>query len=343
MVTATTDDKNNHLFNERDKQTFIDDLIQRGIISDETARSYLRILYVTSPLEEEKNKDLNKFTFSELEEVLRSFQSKNRNTIESYGRIISAYLHWSVKKKLIKVNLLESLKPNDFAKYVINDEIYFTDKQLRRYEDACENYQDNVIIRLLFEGVGGKKLSEIRNLKKTDIDWDNKRLKLTNSLKADEYEVPIKYTERYINVEQRTLDLLEGAIKQSTYAKKNGEANLTEIENIRPFTDLVDNDYVIRASITRNKNKEGNTPVDKYVIYRRIHSISESLGINDLSAKYIQRSGMVHQAHDLLDNEQLVLDDIKIIADRFNVKSHHNLKSFLTVEKVRATYPKKEG
>uniref|UniRef100_UPI00406C8B6D hypothetical protein n=1 Tax=Peribacillus sp. FSL E2-0159 TaxID=2975289 RepID=UPI00406C8B6D len=58
------------------------------------------------------------------------------------------------------------------------------------------NYQDSVILHLLFIGVGGKQLSEIRNLNKKDIDWENGRLRLVNSLKEDIYGNPLKFTER---------------------------------------------------------------------------------------------------------------------------------------------------
>jgi hypothetical protein len=114
---------------------------------------------------------------------------------------------------------------------------------------------------------------------------------------------------------------------------------MKENPHVRPFTDLVANDYIVRASITRTEN--WNVSVDKFVIYRRIQAISESLGIKDLTAKYIQRSGMIHYANELIKDGELSLDDIKIVADRFNLKSYHNLKGFLTVENIVKTYPNK--
>src|SRR5690606_32760586 len=146
----------------------------------------------------------------EIESVLYGFEANNRNTVESYGRIISSYLNWSVKNKIREDNPLTSFKPGDFEKYLTNDEIYMSDKQLRRYEDQCENPQDAVILRLLFEGLSGKELSEICNLKKTDVDRENNRLFLMDAGSN---------SGRILPVEQRTIDLIDAAIAQRMYRK----------------------------------------------------------------------------------------------------------------------------
>jgi integrase len=323
-----TNEKNNSLFKASTKEQYLNE------IKETTRQSYERIFRITKDFEIALDKDINQFTQKELETVLFSFKANNRNTIESYARIISSYLNWSVKHNLVGSNLLESYKPDDFEKFLIDEETYIPERKLRRYEDNCENYQDAVILRLLFMGVGGKKLSEIRNLKVADVNFRKREIKLTNTLKEDANGNPVKFTERYLKVDDRTLDLIEGAIGQETYVKRNGQ--MVERDNVRPFTDLVANDYVVRASIT--KTEHFNAPVDKFVIYRRIAVLSETLGV-DLTAKFIQRSGMMFHGKELIQDGKLSLDDLKIIADRFNMKSHHNLKGFLTVENILATYP----
>lgn len=326
-----TKDKNNKLFNYELKVDFL------KTISEGTAKYYTRIFMITAPYESDLQKDLHQFSFEEIEKILYAFQAKNRHTIETYGRVISSYLNWCVHQGYTRQNPLAKLKPNDFDQYVIHKERYITEKQLRQYEDQCTNFQDAVILRLLFEGVAGKEFSEIANLKKSDVDFQNQSLYLINSLKVDHKGLPVKYTERMIKVSERALYLIKGAMEQKTYTKRNGFMSTTS-DHVREYTDLVQNEYVVRASITRN-NPDWNSPVDKYVLYRRIQVIAETLGIDHLTAKWIQRSGMIYLASQLIGDEQEVtLDDLKIIADRFNLKSYHNLKSFLTYKHVRETY-----
>jgi integrase len=332
-MTTMTSDKNNALFNANAKHEFLDG------IREGTRQSYERIFKITQKFESALGKDISKFSIEELETILYDFKANNRNTIESYSRIISSYLNWSVQNGLAEKNVLSVFRPDDFEKYLTNEESYIPERKLRRHEDRCQNYQDAVILRLLFVGAGGKQMSEIRNLRKDDIDFEKQQIRLINTLKADADGRPVKFTERYLSVDERTLSIIKGAMEQKTYTKRNGF--MVEKDNVRKYTDLVDNDYVVRSSIT--KTDHWNNPVDKFVIYRRIQVLSETLGI-DLTAKFVQRSGIIFHANELIkDDGELSLDDLKMVADRFNMKSYHNLKGFLTVENIRKTYPKVKG
>src|SRR5690606_12854568 len=138
------------------------------------------------------------------------------------------------------------------------------------------------------------------NLKKDDIDSKNNRLILNNEANN---------SGRFLYVSDRTIHLLEKAMDEKTYRKRNGLMKSTPFNNVRDYTDLVDNDYVLRASITKTEGY--NKPVDKFVIYRRIEAISKNLGIEDLTAKFIQRSGMIHFAHQYMKNGEISLDNMK--------------------------------
>lgn len=327
-MKVQTSDNNNSLFNEEAKKRFLAE------IRESTRKSYERIFKITQSYESALEKDINQFTLQELETILYEFKANNRNTIESYSRIISSYLNWSVQEGLASENALAMFKPDDFDKYISNEEVYLTEKILKRQEDRCENYQDSVILRLLFIGVGGKQLSEIRNLNRNDIDYDKKQIRLVNTLKEDEKGNPIKFTERFLNIDEHTLKLIDGSLDQRKYIKRNGL--MEQRENIRNYTDLVENDFVVRASITKTDN--WIYPVDRFVIYRRVQMLSETLGL-DLTTKFIQRSGMIYYAKELTKGEvEPSLDDLKMIADRFNMKSYHNLKGLLTLENIKKTY-----
>lgn len=330
VMTTMTSEKNYSLFKEERKEKFLEG------IKEGTRVSYERIFKVTEPFEKALDKDLAEFTLEEMETVLHSFKANNRNTIESYGRIISSYLNWCVENNLIKENILKAFRPDDFERYLKDEEAYIPYNKLARHEDRCQNPQDAVIIRLLFEGVGGKQLSEIRNLKEKDVDEKTNMLHLVNTLKAKKDGTPEEFTERWIHVEDRTIKVIKEAIDQKTYVKRNGF--MVERDNVRKHTDLIDNEYVVRPSLTKT-GTNWNTPVDKFVIYRRMQVLTETLGV-DMTAKFIQRSGMVYQAHTMIeDEEELSLNKLKMIADKFNMTSYHNLKGFLTVENVRKTYP----
>ncbi|REJ31056.1 MAG: hypothetical protein C6W56_01735 [Caldibacillus debilis] len=319
----------NRLFNEVLKERFLNQF------NEMTQQNYRRIFLIVETYESDLKKDICFFTIEEIKTVLFSFEARNRGTVESYARIISSYLNWCVEQKFIEKNVLADFKPNDFDEFVMPVE-FITERTLRRIEDFCENYQDAVILRLLFIGAGGKRLSEIRNLKKQDVDFKNKRIRLINSLKEDNSGFPVRYTARWIDVDDRTLQLIDGAINQKQYTKRNG--NIVFDIRVKPFVDLVKNDYVIRPSITNVESY--SAPVDKYVIYRRIQMIEDTYGLKKFNSKFIQRSGMLYYASNIMMDDQLTNIDIKIVAERFGIRYSNNIKSFLTMENIRSLYPK---
>ncbi|RXY99178.1 tyrosine-type recombinase/integrase [Fictibacillus sp. S7] len=319
------------LYNEAIKKNYFDS----GRISPQTVQTYGRIFLHTAPLENKYQKDLNLFTLEEMEEVLRGFHSRHRNTIESYARIISSYLHWSVKQGYAKINVLQLLGPEDFSRYVWEHEAYMTKDDVVRAENRCRNLQDAVILRLLFVGVNGKKLSEIRNLKQEDVDHTNQTLFLTNALKEDERGRPIKFTNRVLSVDKDTLVMLEQAFGETIYYKR--DSKLSGVNNVREYNELAVNPYIVRPSLTAAESV--SDPSNVHVIYRRMRRIQLEQGLPFLTAKYVQRAAQIYYAHTIIDQEELTLDDIKMVASRFKISSYHNLKGFLNRDNISKTYP----
>ena len=344
-ISDTQEERKVELFNEEIKERFLDDSVNRGVISQKTSESYRNIFKRTYKLKEKKaKKDLYEFDMKEMESLLIKFEANNRNTIESYGRIISSYLNWCVDNSLTDTNIIADLKPDDFIKYLLNEEKYFTYKQLLYYEEGCKNSQDSVLLRLIFNGFIGKNLSEIRNLKMTDLDKERKMIRLVNNLKEDpDSGMPIEFTERWEHLDDYTMELIEDAYGEMIYVQKNGEIKQGEKGKPREYTELVRNSYVIRASITKTNQEE--RPVNRHVIHRRIKMLGEYFGLKDkLDTKYIQRSGMIYYASQLIgDEDEVTVNVLKQVAKRFNLQSHHNLKGFLTIENIRKTYPKAGG
>lgn len=339
MIATLTNVKNNELFNAEDKVKFLEDMVNSKVISVQTARSYYRIFGIIFDNEDELGRDINTFNFEEMEKVMIDFKAKNRNTVESYARIISSYLNWSMREgKGIGYNVLADLRPDDFKAYMANQESYFTEDELLTYEEQCENAQDAIILRLLFNGFGGREMSELRNLKRSDVDVKNNIVHLVETLKTDEQGNIIEFTDRREPVDKYTMELIVSAMNEDTYMKKNGKAEQTSDGRVRPYTDLVKNDYVIRASIT--KSDEKNIPVDKFVIHRRLKMLKNHFGIDSLTAKYIQRSGMIHYANQIIQDDEITINNLKMVAKRFNIPSYHNLKGIVTIENIRETYPK---
>lgn len=304
------------VFNSDIKEDFLNSYDDEG-----TRRNYLRIFTKTEPLESKLNKDLYEFDNEEMDKLLKSFDSRNRATLESYARYISSYLKWSVAQGYAVVNILEDLRPNDFLQFIIREEKYITPKYLNRLENLMENYQDAVISRLIFEGVGGRGFSEILNLKESDVDFDKNILTLTE-------DTPKGQNIRKLKVETHTIELIRGALNQRRYLKRNGNG-----VGRGSFLELRDNGYVVKTAVTNAETNEA-TGID--TLYRRLRTIEKELGLDSFKAKFIQRSGVINMASKLLkDYSDIDTKTLEKIAKRYKINTVHTMKSYVTEENLK--------
>lgn len=306
------------LYNEHIKERFL------GTYPETTRPGYRRIFVTSKRTEEMLGKDLYDFNLEEIEYVLYDLAPTTFAASQTNGRIVTAYISWAIEEGLRKnnINPLRIVDPQYFTKFVDPSlNIYFTEKRLRDIEDQCVNAQDYAIFRLLFEGV---RVNELRYLKKEDIDSENLQLALTDE----------DGSKRVLDVSPRAISFVEKAAKETIYHKRNGEP--IENERIRPYTDLVDNEYVFRTSITKTDHYQA---VDVHLIYRRISSIKDIFEIPFFTSGNITKSGMIYMAKELVKKDgDLLRDHYLMIAERFKVNNWYALKDYVNLDNIKKLY-----
>ncbi|WP_339218944.1 hypothetical protein [Paenibacillus sp. FSL H8-0332] len=294
-----------------------------------TQTTYSYIFQKSKDLEVQKQKDLCEFDLSEFIDFFKILDMNYNSSAQSSGRIVTAYVDWAIKKKIKSNsdNILNRVDTRWFRNFVNKDaKIFYTKQEIINIIDKCKNPQDAVIISLIFDGVQGKAVSELRNLKETDVD------DLTGQVALIDEDGSTRKT----YVTQLSLDLIMAAYEEPYYYKSNGL--MDESSNVRNYTELVGGLYIIRSSNTGKIKNLG--PADKFVIYRRISTIEKALGLDNFTIKNISRSGMLSFANDKMKqkrvpiNLSLLLD----ICNIYNVKSYNSIKEFVTEDNVYDLY-----
>jgi hypothetical protein len=279
--------------------------------------------------ENQQGRDIYDFHLYEFELLFKQIENPYLSRLRTIGRIYTAYINWAITEGLLKhsKNPLAEVKTSWFEQFVRKAKLFYTDVEILYIENLCKNKQDAVIIRLVFEGVLGQAAAEIRNLKITDVKPQN------GMLLTDE-----DGSTREIDVSPRCIQLVEQAFHEKRYYKSNGEMKPTD--NVRDYTDLLENEFVIRSSNTGKDKNIG--AVDKFVLYRRISTIEKQLGLENFNIKNISRSGMlafaVHLMKEHYKTSELNLGILMDISERFKVNSYNSLRSFITNENVRKLY-----
>lgn len=262
---------------------------------------------VSSQLEYSKDKDLFMFSKYDVEELLMSFKATQISSLNTRLVTLRKYIDYTqnIHYNENPLNVFRLFfKSEDLKKYINQNQHYIYVSRDYLYDIARKmfNAQDAVLFILPFEGIKGNELSEMRLLRKQDIDFDNKTIYI-----RDEQGL----TKRIMtDIDERSLEIIHSAIKQREYLQGNQLDNISqdlhEDDHIKikfrrksQFIDLNPNsDYVIKGVIERNSENE---PVIRQLIPNRMIKIKNWFRkyddnpalINLLSPTNLWYSGMV--------------------------------------------------
>lgn len=330
--------QNANLYNANIKERFLSEF------GESTQNTYRRIFMRSKNFECQYDKDLYEFNAKEIGDLLYDLNPLTFASSATNTRIVSSYMYWAINMNLRGKNStwisnpVENVDNAWIRKFVRpNTRIYLSENELRQVEDFCTNYQDAVIFRCLFEGIEGNELSELCNLQKKDINMSYNTLSLHDSNGA----------KRFLDVSDRCMDLIIGALDQRIYHKRNGYMDTDLYSNVPPTVRVAINNYVLRNNLTNTQAQMG--PVSKNVIYHRITTIRNLFGETPdneqgftcqyLRPKNIVRSGMIWMGKKILDNKgSLTKEDYEAIVQRYNKNNAWSIKEFVNEELIKEIY-----
>lgn len=299
--------------------------------------TYARILSLSKKKEEEFDKDLSSFNLREIESFLHICNPRTIASSKHNAHIVSSYIRWSIRNRYKNgSNPLDNVESKWYTSFVDQEkEMFISEKELESIENGLHNYQDKIIPRLNWEGVGGEGCAELLNLKRKDVDFATNTLTLTDEDK----------NKRKLVVSDRTMDFIRKALGENDYLKKNGDLTPTIKAT---HTNLVQSDFVIRSSTTRNEDSTGAAKI--HTIYRRLQMIAEQFDKPYLNTTNLQRSGMLKMAKDLLERDGVLeKKQYDEISERYDVSkslnggfkldyNYYPLKEFITIETIEKLY-----
>lgn len=266
----------------------------------ETTQNTLKSLFKkTYEYEYKLKKDLCEFNLDEIDQILIDSDNGSVRFISTTLAYIKNYIDWAIKNEYAR-QLNSPFQYINVAKYATKfekEDSLLTLIEIEDIESRCINFQDSVIVRLLYEGVSGKEYSELINLSINDVNRQTRTLKL----------IDLDGSSRYIEVSEQCINLILEASKEVKYIRVGNNRN--------PFLNLLESDKVLKLSNT----KTDDAVADANLIYRRIRSISEKLG-RKISPSLITQSGMLKLFYELtVISNMLPKEAIKVVYLRYNI------------------------
>lgn len=284
-----------------------------------TQTLYRKLLSKFGAYESQVGKDLYTFSVEEVADLLYWYSPKSRNSASTALSVIKMYRSFSVREGYTTVHL-------DFTRLIGESDIniFLNRKALPlsylKSEDEfyaivnhLENYQDAIILILLWNGIDGFKHSEIVDLKVKNCEFDNNKIYVTD---ANDNIV------REAILSEKDMGFVKDATEETIYKKGNGKA-----KGKCTSRELIKNDYVLRVPVS--KSHAWNSKIDAQVIDTRMKRIKEWCEKPHLSPQNIVTSRIMIYLKNIEDkNGVLTHNDFDEANKKFgvNVKQLYNMK-----------------
>lgn len=319
----------NKLYNEEIKERFLTEQYE-----NEATRITIRnVFYKTELIESVLDKDLFECTLEELGKCIENTNPHTNNVARSNGRFISQYISWAIEQRLRKntINPLKGVLPEFYDKFVDHSrKIHYSIGELIDLleNEVIYNQQDKSLLFLMFEGVIGEQFSQLRELKYSDIDFENKT-------------VFVKERDYYVPVHEKCIEYLERTRDEKTYYQYNN--------NTKEFAEklLLESDYVFRN--IQSPRGVPSESVKQNVIYKRIHTIKELLGLHIMTPNSLKQSGMIfYSVQEYLKAGELGYDQLAVVCQKYDYSTitsgdytyfnTHLLREFVSESNIKDLY-----
>lgn len=302
------------MYNEEVKNEFLSNYLNVN-----TKTLYRKLLSKFGAYEKDNNKDLYTFSTKEISNLLYWYSPKSRNSASTALSVIKMYRSFAVMEGYTSTSIDFSglMGDSDINIFLNRKALPFSylKSQEEFYEivNHLENYQDAVILILLWNGIDGFKHSEIVNLKATDCDFVNN----TIFIKDEDGNVI-----REVNVSSKDMGFVKDSTEEVIYKKGNGMA-----KGKCTSRELIKNEYVLRVPVS--KSHPYDMKIDAQVIDTRMKRIKEWCDKTHLSPQNIVTSRIMLHLNNLeKKNGQLSHNDFDECNKKFgvNVKQLYNMK-----------------
>ncbi|RIO07130.1 hypothetical protein BUZ94_13420 [Mammaliicoccus sciuri] len=303
----------NHFFKEEFLNT----------ITTESSRTYYVSLFNKSKqLEKQLDKDMFNFTDVEVELLLYSINTSQKNTLVSYLNQCRNYCDYAIEtgNKVSNINIYKTFSTDRLDQYLMkHKQKYLSKDDIMNSLKDVYNSIDFAVYMSIFEGILGYEYTEITNLTKQDIAEarENKiddqvlnekgyLLKLNGISKRTKELSP-----RTIVASEELIRALEAASRQDVYYQNNGDS-----KSNMPSRPLLDGDYVFRNAELGNESK---VQTDKQFVYRKLTLLKEISDSLISSVTTIINSGVIYHLSLKAKNGVINFEDVKQVANRYNI------------------------
>lgn len=247
-------------------------------------------------IEVQFEKDICDFTMDEVIKLLKSFDSRSRNTIILIMSYFNDYFKWCLKEGFVQnnniINFYEKKIMEPFLKEIVPLEFlenkYITKDELLSYLNETDDYSLKFMIYAIFNSILGDEYEELINLKESDLEEESKTINLI--------------TGRKVRIDELFIELMKKASLE-TYYHPDGiiESNSREKKYYK------ESFYILKGY--GNRGRLENEPIPVQVIQRRMRDYQKIVSNRWLNATNLYRSGLIYYIKNIFEERNISFKD----------------------------------
>lgn len=303
------------MYNQEIKERFYRDYSEKSVISRYLFDS---IFNASANLEEAYDKDICNFSKAEIDTYYKSLNAKSKERLSVANSILNSYRIWCEAEQPFEIfesiNYYALFNLQSFAGFIsksVLENKFISEETLKSYLKDIINPCDQLLLVLLYNGIKGRQMEDIRNLNVSQIEGNVIHLE----------------DGRDVEVSQDIIDLIIETNNTYEYYSMG--------ENQRKYVLIGDN---VMKSKKLSKMETGRNFYHSCAV--KVAKFQDQFGNPELSMNRIWKSGMLYKAKKLANEkgidikEFLYSDDAKPLYEQYSVKQsphvfYANIKEYL--------------
>lgn len=319
----------NKLYNPEIKERFLTNQYE----NEQTQKTIRNLLYKAASAEELLGKDLYDFSQEEIGKVIMNTNPHNSQVARTTGRFITQYISWAInppeRLRKNKLNPLRGVPSSwydqfiDKTKKVHFSKSEFFDEIVRN----LDNSQDQLLLSLIWFGIGGEKFVELKEMHYNHIHWNENKIDIYDD---NGYNRTVTFDGEDVFV----MHYLQRAYEDNIYRTLKEDGDYKETEILR-------SDYVFRN--VKSARARSGEPLSFNVFYTRLKAIREALSLEYLTPNSISQSVQIYYAVQLIKRDgEFGLKQRNELGDKFNLPTvtNNNNKEYYNPAMISFINPK---
>lgn len=263
------------------KEEYYNDAWKRAFIEDYKKKIrhsfWDHLFYTSKPTEIYYEKDLSEFNLGQIISLLQGYRAASENALRIKVSLLRSYTQFCIQNNLAedKINHYGGVDSDIILNCIDKTKSkgrFMTPEQLRKCLNTIRNYRDKFLVLCVYEGVCGKELGSLLEIKTGDFEYENgywfvnlrgNRKKISWTLK--------KYEEE--------------AYQEDAYEKLDGK-QIKYVNN---------GDYIIKAMSVANSMK-----LNEKALFRLLDNLHKKYNDFPITFIALRYSGFMETFHDLV-------------------------------------------